>query len=557
MLNESSPPERMAGRSVIVLAILLSLSVHFAVLTAWYRFSISQEAEDDGDSAQSVSLHVSFTAPASEGKPEPPGTTGSVSTPPTEPSPAASAPEPESILFTEPAPAPVIAADPPPAPVPAAEPGLPAQETFLQHEHTTEPAAIIVSSLAASTESTAATPPAGPAESEHRPASVQTRTMQEDEIEALQTVLAQLQTLSAQQLEEAFNTNSALPIDRHIVEVTDRVPADLTRLASYEVAIRYEENGQQFSTTATLSERAFSHYAKFVHRWDPLVSMSEDRIEGHFHSNSAVNLFADYRSRPEFDGPVTIAATQHISRRTRRSGLFPAGVETGVDAVPLPATAMPAPFLLSPADIQLHTVDRDTRLTFLPDGRYQWQDLDDPDNSGMGSTQEQPLLVAATGNARLEVSGEVHGIVALFSPRRITINDSLVYAENQADHSQLTLISDGNIEIASQSVTGGGDLHIHAAIYARQRFSVRRFRDRHQGELYIFGSLIAGSLSATEPRFTTHIRHDPRFENNRAPAFPGTGQVQLSSWDQQWSVQPLTEQALSGVPDIDPLRAGE
>ena len=562
MLNESSSSERIASRTVITLAILLSLTVHLLVLTAWYRFNISQEAEDDGDTLSSAALHVSFSARAPENNAEPVSSDSAGSTAPAEPSPdavpnPAPDPVPESAPF-DPAPAPVIAAEPPPDPVPAADPAP--QESVLQRAHAAEPAADIVNTLSASTDSTAAPPVTSspePTEAERVSVSVQIRTMQADEIDALQPVLAQLQSLDAQQLEQAFHTNSALPIDGHLIEVTDRAPADLTRLVSYEVTIHYEENGQQFSTRATLSERAFSHYAKFVHRWDPLVSMSEDVIEGHFHSNSAVNLFADYRSRPEFNGPVTIAATQHISRRTRHSGLFPAGVQTGVEAVPLPATAMPAPFLLNPENIQLHAVDEDTRLTFFPDGRYQWQDLDNPENAGTGSTQEQPLLVAATGNARLEVSGEINGIVALFSPNRITINGNLVYADNQSEHSQLTLISDGSIEIASQSVTGGGDLQIHAAIYARQRFSVRRFRDRHQGELFIFGSLVAGSLSATEPRFTTHIRHDARFESNRPPAFPGTGQLQLAGWDQQWSVRSLTEQPLSGAPDIDPLQAGE
>lgn len=547
MRNESLSPERMAGRSVIALAILLSLSVHLAVMTAWYHFTRSHQAEDSGDPTPQASVHLSFAVTA-----------------------------PETIALSEPAreappsPAPDRATETPAEPAQIVEPPPQRQDNVLPQDTIPESPDSIVTTLASSSDSVTtiqssveAQTPDEPTESEQPkdpqspPVAVQTRPMLEEEVEALQPVLAQLQSLNAQQLEQAFNSNAALMIAEHRIEVTEWIPADLTSLASYEIAIRYEENGQQLSTTATLNERAFSHYAKFVHRWDPLVSMSEDRIEGHFHSNSAVNLFADHRSRPDFDGPVTIAATQHISRRTRRSGLFPAGVETGVDAVPLPTTAMPAPFLLNPSAIELHTFDHDTRITFLADGRYQWQHLDNPDKSGMKSTNDQPVLVAATGNARLEVSGDVNGVIALFSPHRITINGNLVYAENQAEHSQLTLISDGIVEIASRSVTGGGDLHIHAAIYARQRFSVRRFRDRHQGELYIYGSLIAGSLSATEPRFTTHIRHDPRFENNRAPAFPGTGQLQLASWDQQWSIEPLTGLSRPDAPDIYPPSADE
>jgi hypothetical protein len=98
----------------------------------------------------------------------------------------------------------------------------------------------------------------------------------------------------------------------------------------------------------------------------------------------------------------------------------------------------------------------------------------------------------------------------------------------------LGIVSDGNVEIADSSVTRPGDLNIQAAIFARTRFSVRHFRGRAQGMLVIYGSLAAGSVSATEPRYATRILHDARLEERRPPAFPLTGDYELAAWDRQW-----------------------
>ena len=135
--------------------------------------------------------------------------------------------------------------------------------------------------------------------------------------------------------------------------------------------------------------------------------------------------------------------------------------------------------------------------------------------------------------------------MSVFAPRRLSIVGNLTYASAPADTIDqqhfLTLISNGIIEVAGPAQTEPGDLHIDAALFARQRFSVRRFNSRPQGELIIRGTLVAGSVSATEPRYTTRIEYDPRFETVRPPAFPTTGLFDIDDWDQQWRITAATD----------------
>ena len=61
----------------------------------------------------------------------------------------------------------------------------------------------------------------------------------------------------------------------------------------------------------------------------------------------------------------------------------------------------------------------------------------------------------------------------------------------------------------------------------------------------IYGSLTAGSISATEPRYATRTEFDPRFERTRPPGFPETERYEVEGWDGQWRVAegPTVEQA--------------
>ncbi|MDO9478205.1 MAG: hypothetical protein Q7L07_15970 [Pseudohongiella sp.] len=328
-----------------------------------------------------------------------------------------------------------------------------------------------------------------------------------------------------------------------IVEATFAPAVELTGLEQVDVEITRQIKGQPHRARIRLQERALSHYAKFINNWDANVTLGDDQIDGRFHSNSDVNFESFARPRSQFNGEVTIARRQTLTRRVRESSMFAAGVRTGTGRIALPANAFPAHWLSSGAAVL--TVDADTRLEFQGDAGVVWTDLD---NGEQDRVQIPPagLIIAGTGRAGFELSGEVEGRVLVYSPRRQMITGNLVYADvSESSDDYLALVSDGSIEIAAAMITGPGDLTINAALFARDRFSVRRFSDRHQGELFVYGALVAGSVSATEPRFSTYIKHDPRFDHSRPPAFPSTGLFDVVDWEQHWAA--VNEPAVNGL----------
>ncbi|MDP2127335.1 MAG: hypothetical protein Q8K97_08140 [Pseudohongiella sp.] len=326
------------------------------------------------------------------------------------------------------------------------------------------------------------------------------------------------------------------------------VPVDaLTGLQQINVTVTRRINGRPFQLSARLQERALSHYAKFVNRWDDNVMLSNDRIEGRFHANSEVNFEVAAHARPQFAGEVTIASRQSVASRVRQSTMFANGIRTGTGRIAVPRESLPASWYDSGATV----------VELGSDARLEFQGSDGVLLTDIGNNQKTQLQIPAAGlviigegRKRIEVSGTVTGRVLVYSPRQVLITGNLVYADSTADSADtLALISDGSIEIAPVSVTGNGDLQIHGALFARQRFSVRRFRDRHQGTLHVYGSLVAGSVSATEPRFYTHIRYDPRFNYSRPPAFPSAGLFDLLEWDQHWGAVNDADAPLADVAD--------
>jgi hypothetical protein len=315
--------------------------------------------------------------------------------------------------------------------------------------------------------------------------------------------------------------------------------ADNMALNQIHLEISVIRDGQRHVSHVQVRETAFSHYAKFINSWDPDVRLSDDWVGGRFHSNSPI-IMAERGARPVFTGLVTVAARQSLSRRVRESPIFAGGVETGARAVPLPRNIPLPPDNASEHAVVIHYFEKDTSIAFQASGEYLWQ-TDDGSRSGKELLAGEAVYLIARNNARLSVAGQVNGRVLVYSPRRITITGELLYATDprQIPESEdfLGLVSDGSVEIAEASVTGPGDLVIQAAIFARSRFSVRRFRDREQGVLRIFGSLTAGSVSATEPRFSTRVEHDGRLVDRRPPSFPVTGNFELASWDRQWRIQ--------------------
>jgi hypothetical protein len=93
----------------------------------------------------------------------------------------------------------------------------------------------------------------------------------------------------------------------------------------------------------------------------------------------------------------------------------------------------------------------------------------------------------------------------------------------------LGIVSDGYLHVAPGCITGPGDLAIHAAIFARRGFVVTGLEYPRPATLCLYGSLTAGTLSATEPRDATKLEYDARFDARRPPGFPATNRFVLES----------------------------
>lgn len=338
-----------------------------------------------------------------------------------------------------------------------------------------------------------------------------------------------------------------------VISVSAHPVNDLNSLRQVDVTVTRQIDGMSYQVHARLQERALSYYAKFINRWDDNVMLSNDRVDGRFHVNSAVNFETSSASRPQFNGEVTIASRQSVPRRLRQTSMFANGLRSGVGRISLPDEILPAHWLDAGATVL--ALDSDARLEFVGSAGVIWTDLDS-DSRTQVAVPPAGLIITGPGRPRIELSGSVAGNVLVHSGRQLLITGNLTYHNQSPESSDsLALISEGSIEIAPASVTGAGGLEIHGALYAKQRFSVRRFRDRHQGTLYIYGTLVAGSVSATEPRFHTHIEYDNRFINMRPPAFPSTGLVDLVQWDQQWAAVTDSDALLADAEDNAPIAA--
>jgi hypothetical protein len=181
----------------------------------------------------------------------------------------------------------------------------------------------------------------------------------------------------------------------------------------------------------------------------------------------------------------------------------------------------------------------DTRIRFFADGSYRWTDLDTMQSQYLNEPDDHPVYFIGKGKAALHVQGVVAGKVLLYSPRLIVIEGNLTYAtdpRNDADSEDyLGIVSDRVVEIPGPAITGGGDLEIDAAIYAGRRFVVNDIDRGRTSTLRIYGSLAAGTISATEPRYATKIDYDTRFERQRPPGFPATNRYEVANFDGQWT----------------------
>lgn len=316
-----------------------------------------------------------------------------------------------------------------------------------------------------------------------------------------------------------------------------------TDIESAVVEINTTEDGKALRTLLHLKRLAFSHFTQLVDQWDSAVQLHDDEVVGRFHSNTEITLGYDRTVAPRFTGKVTTAAGGFTisawSSKRPRNEIFRAGLETHVGRISLPHRFLKV--VTSTSDLtnaQYHTFDRDTRITFYPDGTYGWQRLDSKSHEERAALGKVPMLMVADRGTELRVSGTVNGNVLVYSPVRVTVEGNLLYAHDPRQTPDapdyLGLASDLFVDVAKPEVTGPGDIEIDAAIYARRRFTVTEEITPSRATLFIFGSLTAGTISATEPRYATRVEFDPRFEHTRPPGFPMTNHYEVEQWDGEW-----------------------
>lgn len=304
------------------------------------------------------------------------------------------------------------------------------------------------------------------------------------------------------------------------------------------------DRGKQLLTRVALKRLPFSSFSHVVDRWDPMVQFHDDEIDGRVHTNTSFNLQYDRRTAPEFLGKVTTAAgTFHTESKGRRrqSEIFKAGVQTRAKRIRLPEALQPFEWAPHDERAQVYEYASDTSITFLPEGGFTWHT---PGESAgkIDPSPDRLMYVIARPGVTLRVRGVLAGKALIYSPHKIVIEGSLTYARDPRESSDspdyLGLVCDRYIEIAPPSVTGPGDLQIDAAIFAGRRFVVTNINHRRSGTLRVFGSLSAGSMSASEPRYATKIEYDKRFEEQRPPGFPSTDRFEVAQWDREWTEIP-------------------
>ena len=309
--------------------------------------------------------------------------------------------------------------------------------------------------------------------------------------------------------------------------------------------ISAEHQGRQLRTRISLKRLPFSHFAQVIDRWDPMVQLHDDEIGGRMHINSRFNVLYDAQAAPRLLGKVTTAAGGfNLERRGRRPDVdvFQDGIETSARRIPFSEQGWSFERAQQDNDALVHGLAGDTDIRFLADGGYRWRDRKSGSWQHAARPAGRAVHFIASRGATVYVKGVVSGQFLVYSPDRIVVEGDITYARDPRSVPDsddfLGLVCDKNIEVAPTRVTGRGDLHIQAAMYAKRRLVVNNPSHPHSATLYIFGSLAAGTLSESEPRYATKLEHDWRFERLRPPGFPSMNRFVTEDWDGRWTDVP-------------------
>jgi len=318
-----------------------------------------------------------------------------------------------------------------------------------------------------------------------------------------------------------------------------------TGLDELWVGVTTVDGDDTLATELRMKRLAFSQFAQFIDYWDPRVALHDDEFDGRFHSNSAMVISGNSDRRPQFRGKVTTAAYS-IQRSASgfyldHSEIFLAGLEAGAASIPLPRVFLGIPRDTSRSAGGVNILAEESWITFHEDGVYSWRTASSPRIEHRAKFSKEPRSIIGRGQARLHLKGVINGLWLIYSEDDIIIDGNLLYAHDPEvfPHSGdfLGLVSAKDVEVAPPAVTGPGDLKIYAALLAKGRFRVPHLYTRSTGTLHIYGSLAAGSITATEPRYATRVRFDKRFEKMRPPNFPMTNRYEIAEWDERWMVK--------------------
>lgn len=324
--------------------------------------------------------------------------------------------------------------------------------------------------------------------------------------------------------------------------ITHNEAADNMGMDQMIVEVSTERDGRRWSTQMRVQRLAFSSFAQFVDRWDPNVQIHDDVIDGRFHSNSEVFISRSGGVQPTFHGKVTTARrvnTSNSERFVRREEVFLGGLETRVKRIRLPQQFVALDEIDDVPGERVHRFAADAEISFHDDGSFSWAYLKGEMSGHRVRLSDDPHYLLGDRGVSLRVSGSVNGKVLVYAPNDIVIGDDLLYAgDPRLDPDSddfIGLVADRNVAVAEPRITGPGDVTVHAAILAKRRFLVRNYSSRRAGTLHVFGSVAAGSLSATEPRFRTRLEFDPRLGEARPPGFPVTDRYEVVEWDEAWT----------------------
>jgi hypothetical protein len=363
-----------------------------------------------------------------------------------------------------------------------------------------------------------------------------------------QAILKKIRAVAAKPLAAALDSSFVWEKNgrRFQFDVRHLPAASATGLDELSIAVTTVEDDDTLSTQLRMRRLAFSQFAQFVDYWDPHVALHDDEFDGRFHSNTEMVISSSGGgTQPKFRGKVSTAA--YSIRRSQPSfhfddsKVFLAGFEENADAIPVPRVFIGIPRDTSQSRGRVNVFTEESWITFHHDGSYSWRTASAPKQEHRVKLSPEPHTIIGRGKAKLHVKGVVRGMVLVYGENDIILSGDLLCARDPEifpdSRDFVGLVSAKEIEVAPPSVTGPGDLKIQAALFAKRRFHVPHLYTRETGMLHIYGSLSAGSISATEPRYGTRIRFDKRFENMRPPNFPMADRYEIAEWDERWLVK--------------------